>query len=185
MLDKYLAQASFDIQGTQPAGFWVRVVAYFIDILILMLVAVPAMFVKSVPAYVLLMVPIICYKPVLEGVLGGTAGKLALGLRVVTATGGKLGVAGGFVRSGIFILPVIPQMLLQVKMIEAGIAFTDFEGQQAFQQQNELLVLANYGLSILGLISCLVVAFTARKRGLHDMIADSYVIRQGKEPTVE
>ena len=181
MLDKYLNQGSFDLNTTRPAGFWIRVAAYLIDILIIMVIAVPAMFIKSVPVYVLLMVPIICYKPVLEGLVGGTAGKLALGLKVISASGEKLGLVGGFVRSGIFILPTIPQMLLQVKMIQEGISSFDPQQQMAFQEQNELLVYSNYGLSALVLVSCLVVAWTARKRGLHDMIADSYVIRQGKE----
>lgn len=181
MVDEITASDSFRLEDTRPAGFWIRVAAYFIDFLILLVFAVGSMFMKSVGAYLLLMLPLIAYKPVLEGLLGGTAGKLALGLRVINSEGGLLGLAGGFVRSGIFILPVIPNTLLQVKMIQQGISPFDPAAAQAFQQSNELLYIASYALSGFAIISCIVVAFTRRKRGLHDMVADSYVVYHAKE----
>lgn len=181
MLDETPNATGFDLENTRPAGFWIRVAAYFIDFLILLVFAVGSIFMKSVWSYLLLTLPLIAYKPVLEGLLGGTAGKLALGLRVINKEGGLLGLAGGFVRSGIFILPVIPNSLLQVKMIEQGISPFDPAAAEAFQQSNELLYLASYALSLLAIISCIVVAFTRRKRGLHDMIADSLVIYHEKE----
>ena len=180
MNDDTLDQTGFDVERTRPAGFWIRVAAYLIDFLILMVFAISALFMKSVPLYILLTIPLIAYKPVLEGLLGGTAGKLAIGLRVISHEGRLLGLAGGFVRSGIFILPVIPNMLLQIKMIQLGVSPFDPQAAMAFQENNELLYLAYYGLSILTVISCIVVAFTQRKRGLHDMIADSYVIHLDK-----
>lgn len=180
MLDKHSAGQPFDLNATRPAGFWIRVAAYLIDFLIVLVFGISALFMKSVLGYVLLMIPLICYKPVLEGLLGGTAGKLAIGLRVIDPEGQRIGLVGGFVRSGIFLLPVIPQMLLQVKMIQQGVSPFDPQGALAFQQANELLYYANYGLSLLSVISCIVVAFTSRKRGLHDMVADSYVINLNK-----
>jgi uncharacterized RDD family membrane protein YckC len=180
MLDDVAQSGGFNLENTRPAGFWIRVAAYFVDFLILLIFVIGSLFMKSVGAYLLLTLPLIAYKPVLEGLLGGTAGKLALGLRVINAEGGLIGLAGGFVRSGIFILPVIPNTLLQVKMIEQGISPFDPQATQAFQQSNELLYLASYGLSFLAIASCIVVAFTQRKRGLHDMIADSYVIHNEK-----
>jgi uncharacterized RDD family membrane protein YckC len=163
------------------AGFWIRVGAYAIDFLILLIFAVGSTFAKSETVYILLMAPLIAYKPLLEGTLGGTAGKLALGLRVVNVNGEWLGIAGAFVRSGLFILPVIPSMMLQLKMIEEGISPMDPEAVQAFQANNELLYIAYYGLSILVVISCLMVAFNKGKRGLHDLIADSYVVMRPKQ----
>jgi len=174
------ASEPFDLQSTRPAGFWIRVVAYIIDFLILLVFGVGALFLKSVGGYIALMIPVILYKPVLEGLLGGTAGKLAIGLRVINAEGQKIGLAGGFVRAGIFILPVIPSMLLQVKMIQAGISPFDPAAAKQFQASNELLYYVYWGLTALSIISCIVVAFTNRKRGLHDMIADTYVINLSK-----
>ncbi|MGC9450068.1 MAG: RDD family protein [Oceanipulchritudo sp.] len=180
MLEKHLAAQNFDIEETRPAGFWIRVAASLIDMLILAVFSVGALFMKSVGAYLLMVLPTILYKPVLEGLLGGTAGKLAIGLRVINAHGQLLGLAGGFVRAGVFILPAIPNILLQVKMIQQGISPFDPEQAMAFQQANELLYYVSYALSALLLVSCLVVAFTRRKRGLHDFIADSYVIHHDK-----
>lgn len=176
MLDKYLSQQNFDVESTRPAGFWIRFAAYFIDFLILLVFAVASLFMKSVGAYLLLVIPLIAYKPVLEGLLGGTAGKLALGLRVINSQGQRLGLAGAFVRSGLFILPIIPNILIQTRMIEESVSPLDPEAVKAFQDANELLYLAYYALSILLLVSCIVAAFQRRKRALHDMIADSYVI---------
>lgn len=171
---------AFSLEDTRPAGFWIRVGAYFIDLLVLLVFIVGSMFMKSVVGYLVLVLPMVLYKPVLEGLLGGTAGKLALGLRVFNSEGKLLGLAGGFVRSGIFILPVIPNTLLQVKMIQQGISPFDPEAAMAFQQSNELLYIVSYLLTALLLVSCIVVAFTNRKRGLHDMIADSYVVYKDK-----
>jgi uncharacterized RDD family membrane protein YckC len=180
MLDESSTSPEFELNDARPAGFWIRVAAYIIDILVLLVFIVGSMFMKSVVGYLALALPLILYKPVLEGLLGGTAGKLALGLRVYNSEGHLLGLAGGFVRSGIFILPVIPNTLLQVKMIQQGISPFDPEAALAFQQSNELLYIVSYILSALTVISCIVVAFTNRKRGLHDMIADSYVVYKDK-----
>jgi uncharacterized RDD family membrane protein YckC len=185
MLEMPTTETLLNPAQRKPAGFWIRVAAYFIDFLILLIFAVGSLFMKSVGAYLLLMLPMIAYKPVLEGLLGGTAGKLALGIRVVNPDGRWLGLAGAFVRSGIFILPVIPNMMLQIKMIEQGISPMDPEAVQAFQEGNELLYIAYYGLSILVVISCLMVAFHKRKRGLHDLVADSYVVYLDREPEAE
>lgn len=185
MLDKYLAEQNFDVEATRPAGFWIRFAAYFIDFLILLVFAVASLFMKSVSAYLLMTIPLIAYKPVLEGLLGGTAGKLALGLRVINSRGNRLGLAGAFVRSGLFILPIIPNILIQTRMIEAGVSPMDPEAVKAFQNSNELLYIAYYALSILLIVSCIVVAFQRRKRALHDMIADSYVIYHEREGAAE
>ena len=83
MLEKYLAGKPFDLNATHPAGFWIRVLAYLIDFLVLLVFGVGALFMKSVAGYILLMIPLILYKPLLEGILGGIAGKLAIGLRVI------------------------------------------------------------------------------------------------------
>ena len=168
--------SQFDLSSTRPAGFWIRVAAYLIDFLILLIPTVGAFFMKSVGGYLLLAIPMICYKPLLDGMLGGTAGKLALGIRVINASGQYLGIAGGFVRSGIFILPSIPGIVIQIKMIEQAIPKLDPEAVSAFQAANMILYIASYVFVGLMFVSCIVVAFNKQKRGLHDMIADSHVI---------
>ena len=176
MLDENTATPEFDLESTKPAGFWIRVAAALIDMLIMMVFIIGAMFMKSVAGYLLISILTLLYKPLLEGTLGGTAGKLALGLKVVNRDGEILGIAGATVRAGLFIVASITNILLQTKMIQQGISQFDPVAVSAFQQAHMVLYGANIVLSIVALISCIVVAFTARKRGLHDMIADSFVI---------
>jgi hypothetical protein len=47
-------------------------------------------------------------------------------------------------------------------------------------QQGNFLVVISYPVYILILIDCILVAFTFRKRALHDMMAESYCVY--KEP---
>ena len=185
MLDENLQTSGFDIESTRPAGFWIRVAASLIDLLVLLVFIVGALFMKSVAGYILVSLPTLLYKPLMEGLLGGTAGKLALGLKVVSREGELIGVSGAFVRSGIFILNSIPNVILQIKMIQQGISSFDPVAAQEFRNLNELLVYASYLTSAIALISCLVVAFTAHKRGLHDMMAESFVIYKDNNPSSE
>jgi uncharacterized RDD family membrane protein YckC len=185
MLDESLQTSGFDIESTRPAGFWIRVAASLIDLLVLLVFIVGALFMKSVAGYILLFLPTLFYKPLMEGLLGGTAGKLALGLKVVNRDGELLGVSGGFVRAGIFIVNSIPNVILQIKMIQLGISSFDPVATQEFREVNELLVYASYAFSAIALGSCIMVAFTAHKRGLHDMMAESFVIYKDNSPSAE
>jgi uncharacterized RDD family membrane protein YckC len=168
--------SEFDINACRPAGFWIRLAAYAVDFLILLIPSIGSYFVNSVSVYFLIAIVLLLYKPVLDGVLGGTAGKMALGLRVVSDSGKKLGLIGGIVRSGVFILSAIPQVVIQMKMIEQSIPKLDLVAIEAFKESNEVLYIASYVLLLVPFVSCVVVAFQAHKRGLHDMIADSYVV---------
>lgn len=170
-------QVDFRLEDTQPAGFWIRLAAYAVDMLILIVFGVGALFVKDPGVYLILVGLLALYKPVLESFLGGTAGKLAMGLQVIDEEGRRLSIVGALVRNGIFILPTIPQTILQLRMIQSGIGPFDVEGQQMMRETNETLYLASNLLLFLVFLSCLVVAFNQRKRGLHDMMADSFVIR--------
>lgn len=168
------------MDDVRPAGFWIRVVAQLVDTLILVVFGVGAAFLRESWQYVAVTLAMVAYKPLLESWLGATAGKIALGLKVINAEGGRLSMASAWVRSGVFILPVIPNAMLQVKMIEANVAPFDAEGQRAIQESNQVLLMASLLLSAVAIMSCIVVAFNHRKRGLHDMMAESYVVHQDK-----
>lgn len=181
MLEENVANKEFDIESTKPAGFWIRVAAYLIDFIILMVLGVGALFIKSVPIYLAIALLTLLYKPLLEGYLGGTAGKLAIGLKVVNDEGEIIGLVGGFTRAAIFIVAAIPNILMQVKIIQQGLSNFDPVAMGEFQKENMMLQYANWGLLALTVAACVMVAFTARKRGLHDMIADTYVIYTNKD----
>ena len=67
MLENQTENTSFDLQSTEPAGFWIRVLAYVIDFLILLVLIVASMFVKTGTLYILVLIPMLLYKPLLEG----------------------------------------------------------------------------------------------------------------------
>ena len=96
--------------GTEPAptkgpsgpraGFWKRFAAAFLNGLIIMVCAVPFMFVDVALYYVVSLLGQVVYYTVLEGgPKGQTLGKTALGIRVIDlARGGPIGYARGFIR---------------------------------------------------------------------------------------
>jgi len=141
--------------SAQPGGFWLRIAAAMIDG---MVVGIPAVIVLCVPAVVahfvggknqglvdsavvLATVAVLVgnwlYFSLLESsTRRATAGKRALGLRVVTAQGQQLSFLNA---TGRFFAKWLSSLIL-------GIGF-------------------------------LMVGFTNRKRGLHDFMADTFVIR--------
>jgi uncharacterized RDD family membrane protein YckC len=165
------------IEEVVPAGFWLRTAAYAIDTLILMVPTVISLFVTSPPLYLLLAAIVIFYKPVCEGYLGATAGKLALNLRVEDLAGGRPTLVTALVRNTFFILPAVPNLVLGLRMMEAGISPLDPQAVQRFQADNSLLYTVLYSFLLLMFISCLLVAFRADKRALHDQLADTRVVR--------
>ena len=143
----------WDAQPNQPAqvrygGFWIRVVAYIIDAIIL---SIPTALLNSLfggrmtgdfsdlhsTANLASLVLGWLYFAFMESSeRGATLGKMAVGLRVVTDQGQRLSFANA---TGRYFAKIISAILL--------------------------------------LIGFIMVAFTDRKRGLHDMIAGTLVIK--------
>ena len=138
--------------GAQPVGyggFWIRLVAYIIDVVLLsILLAVLA----SILGINIVQTDLENYDPTLNLVSfvigwlyfalmesserGATVGKMAMGLRVVTSSGQRLSFLNA---TGRYFAKIISAMILFIGFIMIG--------------------------------------FTERKRGLHDMIANTLVIK--------
>ena len=169
----------------RPAGFWIRVGASIVDWLIFIPIGILAIWnmrsLKSTAVLVLASLPHFVYKPFMESFFGATVGKMACGVKVIDAEGQKLSLFNAYVRAFPFLLSsainlasaVIlyssPQFQAATSMAEIGQA-----------QSQEFLQMVNYAIGLLVLIDCVVVAFTFRKRALHDMLAESYCVY--KEP---
>lgn len=166
------------------AGFWIRVGAFLIDLCLTGPLFVAALFLPSPLAYLLVALLTVLYKPVLEGLFGGTVGKLLLGLRVIDRDFVRVGWMSAFIRNLFFILAALPGSFLQFKMKSAGISFTDMTELQQFQQEHVLLQGAGNVLNLIVVLTVLFVAFNARKKGLHDMLADSLVVYRETLPRV-
>ncbi len=128
-------------------GFWLRVVAYLIDAIVLAIptVLLGALFGLSMRGagdlnmgsnVASLVIGWLYFSIMESSERGATLGKMAVGLRVVTEQGGRLSFANA---TGRYFAKFISAILI-------GIGF-------------------------------LMVAFTDRKRGLHDMIAGTLVVK--------
>jgi uncharacterized RDD family membrane protein YckC len=129
-----------------PAGFWVRLLALVIDVVILTgaaAVFLPVLFGESIGdetqsdgAFLFGNIVNTAYFTLLVGMWGATLGKRMLGMRIVRSDGRRVGIGRALGRELATILSLI-------------------------------LLLAGY----------LMVAFRSDKRALHDLIADTVVIR--------
>ncbi|MDA0701648.1 MAG: RDD family protein [Proteobacteria bacterium] len=153
--------------GPVYAGFWKRVLAAIVDgILINIPIAVVTYLVapeafgatEGEPAtggglLVMQAVSILvwmAYKGFMEGgASGATIGKRLLSIKVTRVSGGALGVPTAIYRAWPYWVPAAATLLGP----QLGI------------------------IGLVGVISCIVVAFTAKKQGLHDMMAKCLVVR--------
>jgi uncharacterized RDD family membrane protein YckC len=165
----------------RPAGFWVRVAAALIDGVVLSPLTVGsfcALFsVKSLPLVLLLSLPGLVYKPLLESRYGATLGKMACGLRVIDRRGGRLGLGAAYLRFAPFLAQAVVGLATTVWVFSTP-QFQEVSGLLELgrlMQQSPFNLLSTV-LNWFILIDCVTVAFTARKRALHDMMADSYCV---------
>lgn len=170
--------------GSPYAGFWRRTLASFIDNIIQVLVIgffamVAAVMNPSlidtfyepdpdINTFVAMQVyfagmtglTILFYHMIFESsALQATPGKLAVGIRVTGLTGEQIGVGRAVARSW----PLWIYGTFGFFSYAVGLG-----GGEGI-------------LNFLGIISCIVVAFTAQKQGLHDMLAGALVVRRGAQ----
>ncbi|MEI6201085.1 MAG: RDD family protein [Enhydrobacter sp.] len=141
----------WSVQTTGPAtiaygGFWIRVVAYLIDAILLSIASAIIGLVTGVSLYAggfdyfangaSLVVGWLYFALMESSARGATVGKMAVGLRVVTDQGQRLDFGHA---TGRYLAKIISAIIL-------GIGF-------------------------------IMVAFTDRKRGLHDIIASTLVVK--------
>jgi uncharacterized RDD family membrane protein YckC len=160
--------------GSPYAGFWTRVMASVIDILGLFGVIaflaneslIDAWETRDVETIVAAQVyfgcvgslAILFYHMLFESSgLQATLGKLAMGIKVTDLAGEPVGMARAAIRAW-------PWWIYGVY---------GFASYFAGGIGGDLII------NLLVLVSCIVVAFTAQKQGLHDMLAGALVVRRG------
>jgi len=164
------------------AGFWIRFVAHWIDIIILSVLSTPlsqALSKISVSLFwekdtVIVSIVMISalfgigYFTILDGNYGATLGKRILNLRVVNADGKTAGVVRAFSRSIYFwIIAVSSYFTLGFTM------GSSFGSPGPYEWVGAILYLADLVL----LLGYLMIAFDQKKQGLHDKIAGTYVVK--------
>lgn len=170
---------------SRPAGFWIRAGASVIDYLIFIPVGILSFWntysLKSVAVLVLISLPGLIYKPFMESFFGATLGKMSCKIKVIDDNGKKLSLFNAYIRFFPFLLlggvGLANQLILfSSPQFESIKSWTELS--QA--QQGNFLVVISYPAMVLLFIDCIMVAFTFRKRALHDMMADSFCVY--KEP---
>ena len=126
-------------QGTSPqtanyAGFWIRFVAFFIDVIIIMIPSY-IIFFAELPSLLGLVLGIAYWVYFPSSEYMATPGKMALGLIITDEHGNRIGAGTAAVRYIGYI----------INAITVGIGF-------------------------------IMIGFTEKKRGLHDMIASTQVV---------
>jgi len=175
----------------KPGGFWIRLLAYILDGIILIPLAVLSTYnmiaLKSPLLMLISSIPAVVYKPFMEAFYGATLGKMAFSLSVVDKDGNRLSLAKAYVRFAP-ILVVTLFSLLQNYVVFATPGFKEaktlFDVGQ-LTQGSPLTLLVSL-LSYFVIVDCVFAAFTNRKRALHDMMAQSYCIRKldDKKPAI-
>jgi uncharacterized RDD family membrane protein YckC len=159
-------------------GFWKRVLATILDLLIIL---IPAVFVywifNSLAVSLHSEIPIILeyiffvvFDVFMIVRFGGTPGKLVLKMKIVNQQGNIPTLKEALIRNIFRIISTIFSMIVGVSLYDLTVISTTL---------NLWAPLATDLSKILGLIMLvdyLFVAFTPRKRALHDMMAGTYVV---------
>lgn len=166
----------------RPAGFWIRFAATVLDgFVFLPIVAILFYNVirwKSMAIFVLVVwLPGVLYKPLMEAHWGATLGKMACKLVVVDETGHLLTIAAAYMR----FLPFLLLRVLGLVSMLAMFLLPEFRDARTPEQIGELqtpYIIEFLQLPLAGFIvfDCLAVALTVGKRAVHDFMAGSYCV---------
>ncbi|MGE7615288.1 RDD family protein [Paenibacillus sp. NPDC101420] len=159
-------------------GFWKRVLATILDLLIILIPAVIVYWIfNSLAVSLHSEIPIILeyiffvvFDVFMIVRFGGTPGKLVLKMKIVNQQGNIPTLKEALIRNIFRIISTIFSMIVGVSLYDLTVISTTL---------NLWAPLATDLSKILGLIMLvdyLFVAFTPRKRALHDMMAGNYVV---------
>ncbi len=166
------------------AGFWTRVVAAIVDGFILLpvmgLMLYNVLSLKSVALVLLVQLLTVIYKPFMESQYGATLGKMALGIKVVDDNFAPITLKHALLRDLPWLLPQI-NTTIGVMLVYLSTGFNDLNSFATFNGVYDEPVTSTIGVGlwILQIIAVVMVAFDARKQGLHDCLASTFVVFKG------
>lgn len=167
----------------QYASFWQRVAASLIDGLVM--IPVVGILTMNNLNWKILVVFLICwgvvtlYKPYMEFKYEATFGKMAMGIKVISQDLEPLSARQALERY----VPWLPNQILSL------FAMVRLFNAPGFQEANSMLEIAiiqteigatdqSAIMGLLLIIACVFVAFDSENRGLHDMMAGTFVIQK-------
>lgn len=170
-----------ELPDAKYAGFWVRVGASILDSLILIPVIGLNLYnfyiLKNYELQIILLIISTAYKPFMEFKYGATLGKMAVNIKVVNTSFESLTLSQAIIR-------YIPWLINQLVTLGSMVILfknSDFLISKNISEiarlQDELISpVFNYIGSIILLISGISVAFSDKKQGMHDKMAQTYCI---------
>jgi len=177
------------LNGEVYAGFWIRVAAKLVDVIIMLPVIVLLMYVNSLSksAYFYAIIPSllvnIIYEVVLVKIYGGTPGKLIMGIKIIQKNGDDIDWRAACYRYSVeFFLAILGVyvMILTLNMIDDA-TYTSLGFLKRSQLLADINPIPNKVQSWLNgawiIIGLIVLVFNARKRSTHDFIAGTVVIK--------
>ncbi len=168
------------------AGFWIRVGAGMIDLLIFIPVFVLSYFnqfnIKSIALLYVLTVLSALYKPLLEWRYGATLGKMACKIKVVNKELKPISIDQAFGRYIPWAISTIIQLMAATsiylapnfKNIDTYIELTELS------QDSPLNTISSVYSVVFLIIICWLI-FDKKKQGLHDKIAKTFCIKIKKD----
>lgn len=175
------------------SGFWRRLGAHFLDILILAPVSIVSIFGTSYSKnfYIISLLPTllfaIWYSIILVAKYGGTPGKLIMGIRIVNLDGSAIGYKTAFIRESIqFFLSYLGAVGIAIAAM--NVADANYYGL-GFQERTIAIMknapswynVAHWVTVIWVWSEFLIMLTNDRRRSIHDFIAGTVVVRKSIE----
>lgn len=182
ILDEGIGPKDDSIREPKYAGFWIRVGASLLDALVLLPFGALSIYnlisFKNLTIQILLTVISAIYKPYMEYTYGAALGKMWTNLKVISEEDLEgLTVNQTILRSSPWLFASFVNIFVLIMLF----SMPEFEDVDGFMNYSLFLQQSDYNwLSQLAswptIIAAIVVAFTAKKQGLHDMLAKTYCI---------
>lgn len=168
------------------AGFWLRVGAALIDLLVFLPIMAFGYYnmlvLKSIPMLYAVTVLTALYKPLMEWKYGATLGKMAVKLKVVNYDFKPINIDQAFTRYLPWAVSVIFSLMSTTVIYRAsGFEYIDTWMEMNKVAQNPALNIASQIYNLVFLIVVGALIFDKKKRGIHDKMAKTYCIKIEKE----
>jgi uncharacterized RDD family membrane protein YckC len=169
--------------GVKYSGFWPRVGASILDMLILAPITFGLSYYNVVSGKSLLIliagnIVAIGYKPFMEFREGATFGKKALNIKVVNLQLEKADLGEVLTRNVFHIAGAVISLFFSIMIfMQPGFdEITGFMDYSRFSQQFKGAQYAQWIIGLITLVDVIMLIADSRKRSLHDRIANTYVI---------
>ncbi|PCJ28381.1 MAG: hypothetical protein COA97_01765 [Flavobacteriales bacterium] len=173
-------------EEVEYAGFWIRVGAALLDFLVFIPIIAFGFYnllsLKSITLLYIITVASQLYKPLMEWKYGATLGKMACKIQVVNYDLGKINIDQAFGRYIPWVLSGVLQLLSATAIYNSsGFAAIDtFEEMGSMSQEGSSIDMVIQIYNIIFFIFVGSLVFDKHKRGFHDKIAKTQVIKISK-----